>query len=67
MGVGLFLLASAWSGVEIFEQAGSPPARDGANKTWIEEIEVGHHKQPCKTLDVHFVNPTPVHFGVNNV
>ncbi len=69
MGVGLFLLASAGyprendppadavagAGVEVSEQAGSPPARDGgAYETWIEEIEVGHHKQPCKTLVTAF-------------
>lgn len=66
---GLFLLASAGcprendlpadavagAGVEVSEQAGSPPARDGgADETWIEEIEVGHHKQPCKTLVTAF-------------
>ena len=69
MGVGLFLLApvgiprennpavdvTVGSGAEVSEQAGSPPAREGgADETWIEEIEVGHHKQPCKTLVTAF-------------
>jgi hypothetical protein len=68
MGVGLFLLAlvghprendpsanAAGSGVEVSKQAESPPARDGsADETWIEEIEVGHHKQPCRTLVTAF-------------
>jgi Domain of unknown function (DUF4377) len=68
MGIGLFLLAAvscpwendsaanaAGSGVEVSEQAGSLPTRGGnTDKTWIEEIEIGHYKQPCQTLVTTF-------------
>ena len=69
MGVGFFLGASVgvpWgndpaidvavgSGLDVSEQAGSPRAPDGgADETWIEEIEVGDHKQPCETLVTAF-------------
>jgi Domain of unknown function (DUF4377) len=69
MGVGVLLVASvgvprendpavdvavgSWLGIS--EQAGSPAARDGGDdETWIEEIEVSHYKQPCKTLVTAF-------------
>ena len=69
MGVSLFLLAlvgcpwkndpaadtAAGSGAEACEQAGSLPAQDdGADETWIEEIEIAHYKQPCQTLVTAF-------------
>jgi Domain of unknown function (DUF4377) len=69
MGVSLFLLASmgcplsndlaadatAGCGLGVSEPAESLPARDDSgDETWIEEIEVGHHKQPCQTLVTAF-------------
>jgi hypothetical protein len=32
---------------------------------WVRTGEV--QIPPDQSLDVHFVNPAPVHFGVNNV
>ena len=42
-------------------KAGPGTLRYGGNTSCVEI------RSAAGTLDVHFVNPTPVHFGVDNV
>ena len=67
-GVGLCCATRLTDLQDAATQKGEERMEEMREETQAEEPQIGQERAHSATrLDVHFVNPAPVHFGVNNV